>query len=249
MGTDNIEQRKKAENKAKRQKAKDARKANTRQAIPKILILTEGYSEKYYFESLVFLLEVQNVTTRKSASTDSYGIVSNAIEIAKEAEENGDFFGYIFCIFDLDTVQDKRFLELIASFNKINEDTKIFPVFTFPCIEIWFILHYKCYIKPFAKTSDKSIGDTVKDVFISDYCPDYYETNESCINSIADNYKTAVFNAKKLYEQQIQVDSINPITNIHQLVLLLIEISDRTNNYNYINQSDNYILSKINQSK
>ena len=52
MGTDNIEQRRKAENKAKRQRAKDARKANTRQPIPNILILTEGHSEKHYFEKL-----------------------------------------------------------------------------------------------------------------------------------------------------------------------------------------------------
>lgn len=75
MGTDNIEQRRKAENKAKRQRAKDARKANTRQPIPNILILTEGHSEKHYFENLKFLLDVQNVTPLKSTYTDSYGVI------------------------------------------------------------------------------------------------------------------------------------------------------------------------------
>ena len=249
MGTDNIEQRRKAENKAKRQRAKDARKANTRQPIPNILILTEGHSEKHYFENLKFLLDVQNVTPLKSTYTDSYGVVNQAIKLAKEAKKDGNFFGYIFCVFDLDTVQDKRFLELILNFNKANKDTKIIPVYTFPCIELWFILHCECHTKPFAKTGNKSIGETVKETFISDYCPDYHETNESCISSIAENYKMAIFNANKLFEQQFDVGSINPITTIHQLVLLLIEISDRTNNYTYFDKIADYIVSKINQSK
>jgi hypothetical protein len=59
----------------------------------------------------------------------------------------------------------------------------------------------------------------------------------------------AIFNANKLFEQQFDVGSINPITTIHQLVLLLIEISDRTNNYTYFDKIADYIVSKINQSK
>ena len=41
MGTDNIEQRRKAENKAKRQRAKDARKANTQKKKKKTSVLTD----------------------------------------------------------------------------------------------------------------------------------------------------------------------------------------------------------------
>lgn len=98
MGTDNIEQRRKAENKAKRQRAKDARKANTRQPIPNILILTEGHSEKHYFENLKFLLDVQNVTPLKSTYTDSYGVVNQAIKLAKEAKKDGNFLAISLCL-------------------------------------------------------------------------------------------------------------------------------------------------------
>ncbi|MFW2176704.1 MULTISPECIES: RloB family protein [unclassified Moraxella] len=247
MGTDNIEQRRKAENKEKRKKAKESRKANTRKVIPKILILTEGISEKHYFESLKFILDIPNVTVQKSTHTDSYGIVTQAIKLARKAEKEGDFFGYIFCVFDLDTVKDKRFLEVLVKYNKSNNNTKIIPVYTFPCIELWFILHFEFYDKPFVSTQLNSIGTNVKDALVN-YTPNYYETNESCINSIAGNYKTAIFNATELFKQQQKVDSINPITNIHQLVLLLIEISNRSNNYQYSFGVDNYILSKINQS-
>ena len=246
MGSDDLAKKRIFANKQRRNSLKQTRKARAvgnRSVIPNILILTEGYSENIYFTELIRILSLNTVKSRKSISTACKGILQEAEEEAIKFKDKEDELNYIFCIFDLDTVKDRSHLEILSKVN--SPFTKIIPVYSFPCIEIWFLMHYECVTRPFNPIGKKSIGDVVKSYLIDTYCSEYYEANEDVIKDIASGYNHAIHNSIRLYEHQVEVDSINPLTNIHSLVILLKNISDRTQDYLFDEQVQDFIQSKL----
>ncbi|AWT49710.1 hypothetical protein DLE54_09465 [Psychrobacter sp. YP14] len=249
MGSDDINKRRIKENREARKRKKLARKANNRLSIPKILILTEGYSEEIYFNQLKNNLRLNTVYVKKSNHTDALRIIEEAIDYGEKSIEQKNEYNYIFCIFDLDTVKNKHFLSTINSYNHRykKENSIIYPIITYPCIEFWFILHYDCYDTPFNAKRNHSIGDIAKKEF-KKYDSNYHETNKNSITVLVTNYKNAIYNAQRVVGKQQQSNSFNPITNIHQLVTLLDNIYHRKldSGYKYIERIDSYILSQIN---
>ena len=247
MGSDDINKRKIAKNRGIRQARKLNRKTQNRTSIPRILIVTEGLTEEIYFKILKKNLKLNSVEVSKSPKTDSNGIVQYAKLEGVKSFNNHNEYNYIFCVFDLDTVKDKKFLLEIENYNKKYEEmsSSIYPVLTFPCIEFWFILHYCCHSAPFSNSKNRSVGDNTK-VEFKKYQENYHETNYECIDEFAPKYKTAIHNAKVLIEQQTNCNSFNPITNIHQLVILLHNIYSRTQDYEYQKELGTFILDNIN---
>ena len=122
MGSDDIAKKRISANKERRNSQKETRKARNvgnRSIIPNILILTEGYSENIYFNKLIQILSLGTVKSRKSISTACTGILREAEEEAIKLKDTEMELNYIFCIFDLDTVRNKRHLEILS---KINSD-------------------------------------------------------------------------------------------------------------------------------
>ncbi|WP_010112254.1 RloB family protein [Acinetobacter sp. P8-3-8] len=244
MGSDDIEKKRKLECQKLRESRKQSKRASRNfNEIPRILILTEGLSEKIYFEKIKNILGLQTLEVEKSAYTDSVGIIKEAISISKAEEKIGNEFNYIFCIFDLDTVKNKEYLEVISRYKP--KYTRIIPIYSFPCIEIWFILHYEVCTKPFDSTGKKSIGDTAKDYIRNNFEPDYNETNKEIIEIFATSYKQAAHNSSKLAQSQQAVESNNPITTIHQLIYLLERIHKRSSKYIFEKSIEEFIESKI----
>lgn len=246
MGSDDIAKKRILANRERRNAVKETQKARSvgnRTIIPKILILTEGYSEEIYFTELIRILSLNTVTCRKSVSTSCKGILREAEQEILKFKDSDDELTYIFCIFDLDTVRDRSHLEILAKIN--SSGLTIIPIYTFPCIEIWFLLHYECNSRPFHSKGKKSIGDTVKSYFINKYAPEYTETNEVIIKHLASQYDVAMHNSIRLYEQQAQVKTNNPITNIHALINLFKNIDERTHKYSFDEQYQSFIESNI----
>ena len=111
MGSDDIAKKRISANKERRNSQKETRKARNvgnRSIIPNILILTEGYSENIYFNKLIQILSLGTVKSRKSISTACTGILREAEEEAIKLKDTEMELNYIFCIFDLDTVRNKR---------------------------------------------------------------------------------------------------------------------------------------------
>lgn len=246
MGSDDIAKKRIAANRERRSIQKTNRKmrnVGNRTQIPNILILTEGYSEDIYFKELIRLLSLNTVKSRKSVCTDCNGILNEAESEALKSNETDNELNYIFCIFDLDTVKNRTHLDSLARMN--SNFTRIIPIYSFPCIEIWFLLHFECTARPFNSQGNKSIGDTIKDYFQNTYAPDYKETNKEVIESLVPHYEQAIYNSIRLCNQQSQVNSINPITNIHALIILLKNISDRSQNYIYEDKYQSFIQENI----
>lgn len=244
MGSDDIVKNRKLET----QKLRDARKKSKRASrnfneIPRILILTEGLSERIYFRAIKNILNLRTLDVEKSSYTNSVGIVKEAATIARTQEKIGNEYNYIFCIFDLDTVKNRKYVEEISKYR--SKDTQIIPIYSFPCIEIWFILHYEICTKPFDSTGKKSIGDTAKDYIRKKFEPNYNETNEEFLEELATRFKLASYNSMQLAQHQKNVDSNNPITTIHQLISLFERINKRSGKYNFERSIEDFIESKI----
>lgn len=247
MGSDDIKKRKISANKQRRQERKLNRKVQNRITIPKILIVTEGSTEKIYFNQLKRILKLNTLTVEKSSCTDARGIIMDAQAYGIRAIDIKKEYNYIFCILDLDTVKNKEFLSIINDYNSKYESvsSKIYPIITFPCIEFWFILHYQFYNAPFSNKGGLSVGDNTK-AQLKKYQSNYHETNEECIAELADLHIIGLYNARSVMKQQFECQSFNPITNIHQLIEVLLEISNRSQNYSYEGKLDKFILNSIN---
>ncbi|EML2027112.1 RloB domain-containing protein [Acinetobacter baumannii] len=246
MGSDDIAKKRIAANRERRNLQKTNRKirnVGNRTLIPNILILTEGYSEDIYFKELIRILSLNTVKSRKSISTDCNGILGEAESEALKSNETDNELNYIFCIFDLDSVKNRTHLDYLARMN--SNFTRIIPIYSFPCIEIWFLLHFECTTRPFNSQGKKSIGEVIKDYFQSTYAPDYTETNKNVIESLVPDYERAIYNSIRLCNQQSKVNSINPITNMHALITLLKNISERSQNYVYEDVYQSFIQENI----
>jgi hypothetical protein len=243
MGSDDIVKKKMVENRKLRQERKSNRNSKIRNQIPKVLILTEGKSEKIYFDKIKEILTLNTLDVIQSEYTDSNGIIKEAVRKAKKSQSDGDEYTFIFCIFDLDTVKNIEYLTVIEKSRL--RDTKIIPIYTFPCIEVWFILHYEVCTKPFHSMGKKSIGDTVKNYLKERFEATYSEANEECIRSFAEDYKRAIYNSTQLVKLQTEVDSINPISTIHQLILFLENVKLPESNHIFERTIEELIEAKI----
>lgn len=245
MGTDDIAKKRILANKKVKEERKLAiRSAGNRSLIPRVLILTEGESEEIYFQELIESMSLNTVFVRKSTNTDSVGIIADAVRSAKQEAKNGNEYTYIFCIFDLDTVKNKSFLDVISKYR--SKTTEIFPIYSFPCIEVFFCLHFEICTRPFhAIRKNKSIGDAVKEYFQENFDSEYSETNRESIKKLIPQYRRAIYNSQKLIEHQISVDSINPISTVHKLLILLESIYKREGPYIFERDIESFIESKI----
>lgn len=59
------------------------------------------------------------------------------------------------------------------------------------------------------------------------------------------DYERAIYNSIRLCNQQSKVNSINPITNMHALITLLKNISERSQNYVYEDVYQSFIQENI----
>lgn len=207
------------------------RLSRKKEILPRILILTEGYTEEIYFNKIANIFSLQTVEIKRSCHTNVNGIVKEAKTIAKNAQQEGNEYNFIFCIFDLDTINNKDYINILN--NTKNKLTKILPIYSNPCIEVWFILHYEYCDQPFSKRNKKTIGNEVKSYFKNHYNNSYDETNKVIINEIAEKYEEAVKNARQLIENQMNCESINPITTIYRIIEVLQNIDKKLNKYDF----------------
>ncbi|MDV5260100.1 RloB family protein [Acinetobacter baumannii] len=160
---------------------------------------------------------------------------------ALKSNETDNELNYIFCIFDLDTVKNRTHLDYLARMN--SNFTRIIPIYSFPCIEIWFLLHFECTTRPF-NSQGKNLLVKYQD-YLKYLVPDYTETNKNVIESLVPDYERAIYNSIRLCNQQSKVNSINPITNMHALITLLKNISERSQNYVYEDVYQSFIQENI----
>lgn len=232
MGSDDFH--KKRKNQRERSKVQ-------RQQYLRVLILTEGCSEEKYFLCIVNAFKLSTVEVERCIHTDANSIVVRAVNLAQNASKKGSEYDYIFCVFDLDTVKNKVYMNNINSWNSKKNITKIFPIYTYPCIEVWFILHFEVCTAPFSRQGKKSVGDVTKSYLKANWVSQYSENDEKSIQTIASLYEIAIDNSQKLVEQQEICKTINPITTVYKLLIFLRSMRNSSNNCLFIRDIEDFI--------
>ena len=215
MGTDDLHH--------KRKKIKP-RKTRHEQ---RILILTEGQTEFIYFSDLARHHRIVNAQVRQSTGSDAKSIYEQACSIGQTAFKDGIGYTHIFCVFDLDTAKTTNAFGVIKQIysKKHKFCSEMHAIVSNPCFEVWYLQHFRYSCSAFSAKGNKTIGNIVKSMVNTEwrtaFGADYSETIENTYRILLDKNSGAHTNAEKLLQEQKKVNSINPITNAHELVKFL----------------------------
>ena len=222
MGSDNLF------HKNKIRKAKDlARRAAKRAPYETILIVCEGTkTECNYLRDFcrIYKLNTANIivisATRGSAPIS---IINYAIEYA----ENTLDIDHVICLFDRDEHQSyQQALDKIKN-HKPRRNAKSKPKYhaitSTPCFEIWLLLHFTYSTRAFYKSGNKSAGDNLIDA-LREYMPRYVKNTSNLFSQLQEKLPIAIQHAKQLTAYNQETKSVNPSTNVNELMERLINL-------------------------
>src|SRR6476469_6304909 len=185
-------------------------RARNRQPRKIILIVVEGKeTEVNYFKDLKKALKLTGVSVEivPSKNSDPLGVVEHAIclyqqSVKEEKNGTGLKFEEVFCVIDRDHPDaDYKKATSLAAKNKFRF------IYSIPCFEIWFLLHFTASTKP------HSICESlIRELII--YIPDY-QKNMNVFKLICDKCDIAIKNAKfleKYHGSDKSNDCPNPST-------------------------------------
>jgi hypothetical protein len=186
-----------------------ARKVNTRRMNITYLILVEGSTELIYLQNLKDACRRFGFTVRLQKA--KHGNPASLVEEAVKEYEKG-VYQKVWCVYDCDVLfHDKA--ERFDSVYQIALKQGIQFAESMPCIEVWFILHFK---KPrnFYNNANVVIADLKKHI------PQYSKNQDwqarNLYNSLKEHTEQALTNVLNLPPINHSVQ--NTATSIHELV-------------------------------
>jgi len=202
---------------ARRRKANSyARREPKRDAYDYVLIVCEGQkTETQYFGRL---RAIHKLNTANIHITPANG--SDPLSIAQFAESRHEPYDKVYCVFDRNGHQTwDAGLELIGKYPK-----KIFPIISWPCFEFWILLHFKYSASPFKPARRKSACDLVQDE-VKKHIANYKKGHATIFDDLLDKLEAAKKNAKNLSKENKSTGSLNPATNVYELVEYLLSLA------------------------
>lgn len=205
-------------------KAKQKKRGQRTRNRKKIICIgTEGRNktERTYFSHFNQMNTEYVVHFAKGNDTDPYKIataVSASIGRPKDREK-GD---RAFCVFDTDVDPKKQ--KNIQDARSYCKEQKIEVIYSNPCFEIWYLLHYTYSTRAFNK-NEEILSALAK--YIQNY-----QKNQDYFESLLPKMKTAIKNAKRLEQYHAENHHLtemtrNPSTQIYKIVELFV--SDQPN--------------------
>lgn len=194
-------------------------KRNSRDPLPRILIVCEGQTEQLYFKSF----QVYTATVEAfSKGATSLALVEAAIRLSKREK-----YEEVWCVFDFDVnplIVDQR-----QNFNQaINNATQkgIKCAYSNDSFELWFILHYKYTEQQHTRREyNRKLGQMWEINYDDDgkkkkFANEIYLRLESDPNACQNQ---AISRAKRLFVNQEYKEFYlqNPVTTVFQLVEVL----------------------------
>ena len=128
-----------------------------------------------------------------------------------------------FCVFDRNghTNYDAAMTRIANSPN--GRTGKLKAITSWPCFEIWLLLHFRYSTAPFNRAGSESSCDrAIKELLT--FLPQYTKGHQTIFDELASQMSSATTNAKRLHTHNRNCGSTNPSTRIHTLVEYLIKI-------------------------
>jgi hypothetical protein len=209
----------------RRSPADYARRAPVREPYDYVLIVCEGAkTEPNYFQGLkvTHRLSSANIKVMPADGTDPMSIVRFAIEeIARTPEYNK-----VYCVFDRNGHANyDQALDLVAR-SPLGRAGQLVAITSWPCFEIWLLLHYEYTTAEFVATGTRSACEEVIRRLKRHY-PDYDKRRAEVFSETAQHLPTAMRNARQLFRFNQQNDVTNPGTGVHTLVEYLTTLKDQ----------------------
>lgn len=182
-----------------------------------ILIVCEGYTEVYYFQSFrLGSLEIECVPTGRSKMS----LVKKAEDLSRERE-----YEEVWCVFDFD--HDPRNPSQINDYNSAIDSARkkgFSCAYSNDCFELWYLLHFNL-VEGRLTRSQISIK-LGKLLLVKDYAIQSKKaaSAKEIVNKIATNPKanqmSAISNARRLHDncKNRKYHEQNPVTLIYKLV-------------------------------
>jgi hypothetical protein len=214
-------------------KSRDKKKKDQRNCNLRILIVCEGeQTEINYFNNFKNKLKVNSIEVIPFTGphTDAYGIIEDALsKIEKEKDTNP--IDETWCVFDA----DKNTVQQLYKAKKLAHKNSIKIIFSNPCFELWFLLHYKYTSATFKNPKpDGSNGDMVKVELKKIPEMKDYEKNICIYDKLKNMQETAFSHVKllKAHHKSLKVDlyslGSNPYTDVGVLVERLNKLNQNS---------------------
>lgn len=169
----------------------------TKKSKPYIVVFCEGESEQVYMDFL--RKEFKDVAAiRRPASTGLFDEANNKFKKDKKYREDAEVTDEVWFFFDVETkdvgLWDAR-MKIIKRLRSLRKKPgiKVRLLMTTGCIEYWLMLHYDMYAPSIQTVAEKQ---QVMDRLLAKE-PNYRKGDAGVTAKIAQNYPTAVINARQ----------------------------------------------------
>lgn len=189
-----------------------------------VLIVCEGHkTEPLYLRRLrqVHRLSSANIDIVPSPGQDPLSIVAHA-----EGRMNAEDFDRGFCVFDRDG--HAGYDEALRRIRSLNESGLVISAITsWPCFEVWLLLHFVYKARPFERTQNSSACDRVIQE-LRQYIPEYDKGLNGLYDNLLPHQQRAITHANRLARENTNTGSVNPSTSMHDLITYLLGIKGGT---------------------
>lgn len=217
MGSEDLFHKRKARASEALQRQRHERARNKR-----YLIVCEGTkTEPNYFaellEDLSIRPQVVRIAPNDGVSPDK--VVAHALDLYDEDAAGGDAYDAVYCVFDRD--RHTTFEAAVQRTKDLSADGKPFVAITStPCFEFWLLLHFGYTDQPFHAAGRKSVGDQVVSALKAKPGFAKYGKGQKGIYSLLkDKVGDAITHTAQLRKHAVATGSVNPATDMDQLVL------------------------------
>lgn len=178
-------------------------------------MVCEGETEVDYFCELARSLRI-HVHICKGDGTDPKSIVNTA---KRKAQEEGEKYDQIFCVFDRDN-NSSAFLEAI----QMCKSKKFIPIVSNPCFELWPYLHFQMRESGFGTPQQTLIALKRLPGF-----ENYDKDGVQIFNTTFPLIETACKRALELVSKQDDNPREDPFTNIYLLIQRFLTLKEQQN--------------------
>ena len=221
-----------------RHKAKNRKDLIRRRAISsprkKVLIVCEGKkTEPNYFNSLITNLKL--TTAEVKIFNESGSAPKSVVEFGIEKLKKESDIDLLFFVFDKDDHDSyAAALSAVANLKKIGRYSSktISAITSNPCFEVWFLMHFGPYEKPFSPSGGKSPCDNVIAVLRKQNCfRNYSKAQRNHFELLSDRLNIANKNSAQVLKQSEEAGDRkhygNPTTFVHELVIELQKLAEK----------------------
>jgi hypothetical protein len=186
------------------------RRGPQREPYDSVLIVCEGgKTEPQYLDGLkqAYKLSSANIRVTSADGTDPVSIV----RFAERMINNEGGYNRVYCVFDRNG--HSNFAEAIGLTKQLGYQ----PIVSWPCFEIWVLLHFVYSTAPYNRTGSQSACDLVVRE-VKRHFAKYAKGHRGIYGDLEPQMNTAITHATKLAQYNTSTKSYNPSTAMHELV-------------------------------